>query len=202
MVPIGTPNEDTNLSTHARSLISDFVVRMKTLCILDYRKCRRFWLETVRMRKLIWNLAGPTYPKVCFLTLQLQKCCVQSLGYQVLSREMCPVSILFKSIAGRYRPVRVADGPITAPYRFIKNASWVDDGLIIMYFRVTMADLGCAEQEAMDGLWWVFIPTVYYTTVAVLEVELVLGFLTTLTGLLKTCIQVMIVETRETRPYK
>ena len=29
-----------------------------------------------------------------------------------------PVSILQKSIAGRYRPVRVADGPITARYRF------------------------------------------------------------------------------------
>ena len=36
-----------------------------------------------------------------------------------------PVSILYKSIAVRYRPVRVADGPITARYRFIKNASWV-----------------------------------------------------------------------------
>ena len=35
-----------------------------------------------------------------------------------------PVSILYKSIAGRYRPVRVADGSITARYRFIKNASW------------------------------------------------------------------------------
>ena len=35
------------------------------------------------------------------------------------------VSILYKYIAGRYRPVRVADGPITARYRFIKNASWV-----------------------------------------------------------------------------
>ena len=34
-----------------------------------------------------------------------------------------PASILYKSIAGRYRPVRVADGPITARYRFIKNAS-------------------------------------------------------------------------------
>ena len=33
------------------------------------------------------------------------------------------LSILYKSIAGRYRPVRVADGPITARYRFIKNAS-------------------------------------------------------------------------------
>ena len=36
-----------------------------------------------------------------------------------------PVSILYKSIAGRYRPVRVADGPTAARYRFIKNASWV-----------------------------------------------------------------------------
>ena len=36
-----------------------------------------------------------------------------------------PASILYKSIAGRYRPVRVADGPITARCRFIKNANWV-----------------------------------------------------------------------------
>ena len=36
-----------------------------------------------------------------------------------------PVGILYKFIAGRYRPVRVTDGPITARYRFIKNASWV-----------------------------------------------------------------------------
>ena len=34
-----------------------------------------------------------------------------------------PVSIFYKSIAGRYRPVKVGDGPITASYRFIKNAS-------------------------------------------------------------------------------
>ena len=37
-----------------------------------------------------------------------------------------PVSILYKSIADRYRPVTVGDGPITVRYRFIKNASWVD----------------------------------------------------------------------------
>ena len=36
-----------------------------------------------------------------------------------------PVNIFYKSITGRYRSVRVADGPITARYRFIKNASWV-----------------------------------------------------------------------------
>ena len=35
-----------------------------------------------------------------------------------------PANILYKYIAGRYRPVRVADGPITARHRFIKNAYW------------------------------------------------------------------------------
>ena len=35
-----------------------------------------------------------------------------------------PASILSKSIAGRYRPVSYPDGPITARYRFIKNAYW------------------------------------------------------------------------------
>ena len=40
----------------------------------------------------------------------------------------CPLKfdmIVYESIAGRYRPVRVADGPITARFRFINNASWV-----------------------------------------------------------------------------
>ena len=39
---------------------------------------------------------------------------------QATSRAM----ILHKSSAGCYRPVRVGNGPITARYRFIKNASW------------------------------------------------------------------------------
>ena len=38
-----------------------------------------------------------------------------------------PSQLLYKSIAGRYRPVRVADGPITARYRFIKNVYWAFD---------------------------------------------------------------------------
>ena len=37
---------------------------------------------------------------------------------------MVPASILYKAIAGCYRPIRVADGPITARCRFIKNGSW------------------------------------------------------------------------------
>ena len=40
------------------------------------------------------------------------------------------VNILHKSIAGRYRPVRVADGPITARCRFMENASWDDSDLL------------------------------------------------------------------------
>ena len=35
-----------------------------------------------------------------------------------------PVGILYKSIAGRYRLASYPDGPITARYKFIKNASW------------------------------------------------------------------------------
>ena len=35
-----------------------------------------------------------------------------------------PVSILRKYITGRYRPVRIADVPITAHCRFINNAIW------------------------------------------------------------------------------
>ena len=49
---------------------------------------------------------------------------VITVEFSSLLHYRLPVSILYKSIAGRYRPVRVADGPITARYRFIKNASW------------------------------------------------------------------------------
>ena len=35
-------------------------------------------------------------------------------------------SILYKSIAGRSRPVSYPDGPITARSRFIKNSDWGD----------------------------------------------------------------------------
>ena len=47
-----------------------------------------------------------------------------TLNSAVAPNNKYPVSILHKSIAGRYRPVRVADGPITARCRFIKNACW------------------------------------------------------------------------------
>ena len=42
-----------------------------------------------------------------------------------------PVSILSKSISRRHRPVRVADGPMTARYRFTENASWVTNKMSV-----------------------------------------------------------------------
>ena len=42
------------------------------------------------------------------------------------NHEAHPVGILYKSSAGCYRPIRVADGLITARCRFIKNASWAN----------------------------------------------------------------------------
>ena len=39
-------------------------------------------------------------------------------------------SILYKSIAGRYRPVSYPDGPITTRYRFIKNAYWASTSCV------------------------------------------------------------------------
>ena len=42
----------------------------------------------------------------------------------IVAENITPASILYKSIAGRYRPVSYPDGPITVRYRFIKNAYW------------------------------------------------------------------------------
>ena len=47
-----------------------------------------------------------------------------SIHIHTVKTSLYPVSILYKSITGRY--YRVADGPITARCRFIKNASWVN----------------------------------------------------------------------------
>ena len=45
-----------------------------------------------------------------------------------------PSSILYKSIVGRYRPVSYPDGPITARYRFIKNAYWEAGYFALLWF--------------------------------------------------------------------
>ena len=73
-----------------------------------------------------------------------------------------PVSILYKSIAVRYRPVRVADGPLTVRYRFIKNASWVDASLnlnsssslnLLMRFYVTRSKIVTDWDKKKSRIW-------------------------------------------------
>ena len=61
--------------------------------------------------------------------LDSQGCEISSCGQQkhavfigYMSVGTFPANILYKSIAGRYWPVSYPDGPITARYRFIKNA--------------------------------------------------------------------------------
>ena len=64
----------------------------------------------------------------------LSFCCVFWImsGIVITLLEKSPANIIYKSIAGRYRPVSYPDGPITARYRFIKNAYWEK----ICYFAV------------------------------------------------------------------
>ena len=43
---------------------------------------------------------------------------ILGIFFNFLHSNCIPASILRKSISGRHRPVRVADGPMTARYRF------------------------------------------------------------------------------------
>ena len=63
---------------------------------------------------------------------------------------MYPVSILYKCIAGRYRTVRVADGPITARYRFIKNASWVFFVKVCLESRYGIDVADCIDNISLE----------------------------------------------------
>ena len=81
-------------------------------------KYKRMFVPHISPKKHQWN----TYN---------HKCCKEKeskgLSDEVRTQATnSPVSILNKSKAGCYRPVRVADGPITARYIFIKNACWED----------------------------------------------------------------------------
>ena len=64
---------------------------------------------------------------------------------------MIPASTVYKSIAGRYRPVSYPDGPITARYRFINNASWdkVNESWIMKYRQRSQNDI--MEFESLSG---------------------------------------------------
>ena len=54
-----------------------------------------------------------------------------------------PVSIIYKSTAGRYRPVNYPDGPITARYRFIKNAYWEVQSVSYFDWTRIVIDYAC-----------------------------------------------------------
>ena len=58
--------------------------------------------------------------------------------------------MLYKSAAGRYRPVRVADGPIMARCRFIKNASWV----FVFQIRIPTRDCFVLKNDLMAIDTW------------------------------------------------
>ena len=82
--------------------------------------------------------------------LRLPWICYSWWQYRVTAvKRLHPASILYKSVAGRYRPVRVADGPITARYRFIKNAYWAYTLCSIVYtlrsFVIPEFIWGCSE---------------------------------------------------------
>ena len=69
------------------------------------------------------------------------------------SLPVIPVSILYKSIAGLCRPIRVADGSITARYRFIKSAT-----LDIRVFFV------CCVSSAYQQAKWCNRPIIWTLT--------------------------------------
>ena len=60
----------------------------------------------------------------CYSLFFFILCYFSFSSYLLVLITLNPASILYKSIAGRYRPVSYPDGPITARYRFIKNAYW------------------------------------------------------------------------------
>ena len=66
---------------------------------------------------------------------------------------MCPASILYKSIAGRYQPVSYPGGPITARYRFIKNAYWVCADWPSWLFTIPLGVIGriCSVIASLAG---------------------------------------------------
>ena len=94
---------ERRLKSDPRILTKIFIVRMKKFFILIYTPYgSEDFDQTVWLRWLIRIFARHTYLKLRFLNF--------------------PVSILYKSLSGRYRPVSYPDGPKTARYIFIKNA--------------------------------------------------------------------------------
>ena len=78
-------------------------------CVCEDHKCRNV---------LFINLEEGTLTQTR-TNVDLSSFRVVFSGTSRFAKYMYPVSILHKSIAGRYRPVSYPDGPITAHYRFM-----------------------------------------------------------------------------------
>ena len=59
-----------------------------------------------------------------------------------------PAGILYNSTTGRYRPVSYSDGPITARYRFMKNAYWVVLHAILSRNKRVCGAKGCVRRDS------------------------------------------------------
>ena len=126
-------------------------LRAQHLCDVTYNNLSQRTTKPTIRRATSEDSDQPAYPRSLIRVFADRICLPQPLGYPKRDEreslpywedvqadlKSFPVSILYKSIAGRYRPVRVADGLITARYRFIKNAYWVaGDTYLIVGFVV------------------------------------------------------------------
>ena len=73
------------------------------------------WRPDIELRRMLTGLKAAADELARSLAILFQLSLDQS---EILSDWRDPVSILRKSISGRHRPVRVADGPMTARCRF------------------------------------------------------------------------------------
>ena len=77
----------------------------------------------------------------------------ESAWRRCVCQRLFPASILYKSVAGQYRPVSYPDGPITARYRFIKNAYWfIRLQKLICHVNENESVLGLCQQELCFSL--------------------------------------------------
>ena len=95
---------------------------MAAVKCLQILHCSTYFIFSGPLTETVWRFFESVY--IVKISTFL-KVLMFAVGEQKIENcSLIPESILHKSIAGRYRPVRVADGPITARCRFINNASW------------------------------------------------------------------------------
>ena len=69
------------------------------------------------------------------------------------------ISILHKSIAGRYRPIRVAEGAITARFRFIENARW---GKGFHFLIILITRVAIVSDNTFEKYWFQYIKDIKF----------------------------------------